>query len=750
MYYLLTMASFTDRSTECAICLGSLNSSNDNADDTEDAGGGGNSSSSSRSTTGSNTQTHNETVITLGCGHRYHLACIITQIEVGSMKAQNDDQRLLFSSIQCAQCGRIFHDDEHPELLPTELIRATDRRRAEVDRLLLAHNLVSLLPVGPPPRGATAATTGVAAAALSAPAPAGVVAALSVPATSRHHHHKHTPWDEREREARFREARRKYAFYLCSHCDCVYFGGTVACADGIPPPQSAAVTNHRPEQRLCPACVPQAHSISGCTNPVDHGQYLTWKCRYCCQPATHVCYGGVHFCDACHANNSQRVAMAERYDTNAHHHRPRLEAIPCPGNACPYPKPSNTNTNTNDATAVLFHTNGATQDCEQVYSCAICDSSSLFENNASRYSPGSYNFLYNPNGEFGVQGWKPTSRNHRMWQVEQRRQYRHEQQSEQHQINNTNHTTDDYIPEEPVLYVVSENSNGTNTNNTNSTTNDNSNTNRIPITTNFVSSFTDCVMMQSIDLSRVLRLDNTNTTTTTTDISNLTPSLSSNNDEHEEVNSTENENHHDEEENEAETAGVINDNTIIPIEISARYTGRDDCPSVFMLQAVLSDGTMHTNSSSSSGSGQEGRHDRLRTTDRLTSGILEAPPGNYWERTSLTFRVSLRELKTTFRGRPIITVIVYGKDTRFWQGNFGSKVADLSVRVLGNSTFLETVVVPAAVAVPAPSISARDGAMVANNATAAVVGHTTIYKRLVWDFLVPVAIFTVLAWLARE
>mmetsp|Transcript_37616 Transcript_37616/g.38063 ORF Transcript_37616/g.38063 Transcript_37616/m.38063 type:complete len:133 (-) Transcript_37616:63-461(-) len=67
-----------------------------------------------------------------------------------------------------------------------------------------------------------------------------------------------------------------------------------------------------------------------------------WKCRYCCTPATYICYGGVHFCTKCHHTNSQRVAAAAA-DSAARRNtpqqqRPRLEAIPCPGDSCHYPK----------------------------------------------------------------------------------------------------------------------------------------------------------------------------------------------------------------------------------------------------------------------------------------------------------------------------------------------------------------------------------------------------------------------------
>ena len=53
---------------------------------------------------------------------------------------------------------------------------------------------------------------------------------------------------------------------------------------------------------------------------------------------------------------------------------------------------------------------------------------------------------------------------------------------------------------------------------------------------------------------------------------------------------------------------------------------------------------------------------------------LEAPP-DFWERASLV----LEPTPDTHQ----VLIVVHGKDTHFWQGNFGSKVADCSVRVLG-------------------------------------------------------------------
>mmetsp|Transcript_3930 Transcript_3930/g.7489 ORF Transcript_3930/g.7489 Transcript_3930/m.7489 type:complete len:556 (-) Transcript_3930:1347-3014(-) len=487
--------SFLDDSTECAICYDSLEDSK-------------------------------RQVITLRCGHKWHLDCIVQQIKVGSMTASNDDQRLLFNGCQCGKCGSIFGEDDHPDL-PKDLLRSTDKLRTKVHQLIDEHNLL--------------------------------------PETT----------TEPCNEARYKEAMRKYAFYLCSHCKNPYFGGTIACADGLG--ESSAL-----EAKLCPACAPQSQSV--CQNPSEHGRYLTWKCRYCCAPSTHVCYGNVHFCDDCHDKHSSGVP---------------LRAIPCPGDSCPCPKPplvgeqdTHSNNSNNNHRCAEFHCNGSSKDCEQVYSCVLCDS--IGASNVSVHDPlaieaGSRNFLVNPNGAEGLNGWRQQSI-HNAWRVEQ-------------------HGPEQSIP--PLLQTPVLGSNA-----------------RPPITTNFVSTYRDCIMSQVVDLTKVLRLGDHN-------YSNTIPRL-------------------------------------VRLEVSARYTGRTDCPSIFKLIAFLQEGDRPPLL------GRE--RPRIPPPKRLASGIIEAPPGVYWERTSLEFEL---DTTGTIWKRPEVTVAVMGKDTRFWEGNFGSKCADITLRVLG-------------------------------------------------------------------
>jgi hypothetical protein len=545
--------SFVDESTECAICYDPLEEG---------------------------TTTTRRPVITLKCGHKWHLDCIVQQIKIGSMTASNDDMRLLFNGCQCGKCGSIFGEDDHPDL-PKDLIRSTDKLRSKVNALMDEHNLLEGLPTGVRSKRCDGSSD-----------------------------------QDQRKEALYKKARRKYAFYLCIHCKDPYFGGTIECADGLRSQgesSSGEATRALPETRLCPACAPQSQTI--CRNPSEHGRYLTWKCRYCCTPSTTVCYGNVHFCDDCHDKNSDGAAT--------------LEAIPCPGDSCGYPKQpreessehgvdSNHHRSRNN-----FHSNGPSQDCEQVYSCVLCDSlGGETTTNGNHHDPlaieaGSRNFLVNPSGEDGLEGWR---------QLNPRMSWRVEQQGDRE---------DQIIPpllETPVI----------GRNHENGTTYF-----RPPITTNFVSSFLDCGMEQTVDLSEVLRLGIHNNSNTNNNEGRL-------------------------------LRGVR-------IEVSARYTGRTDCPSVFALEAILWDDESATHQRErNNNSRQHQRRRRTSPPQRLSSGTLEAPPGVYWERTSLEFVLDTISVGTEWN-RPMVTVRVFGKDRRFWQGNFGSKVANITVRVVGGT-----------------------------------------------------------------
>ena len=115
-------------------------------------------------------------------------------------------------------------------------------------------------------------------------------------------------------------------------------------------------------------------------------------------------------------------------------------------------------------------------------------------------------------------------------------------------------------------------------------------------------------------------------------------------------------------------------------------------------------------------------------------------------------------------GGAVITVIVKGKDVRFWQGNFGSKVADISVRILGNSDFInELVIVPPSAAEDENEIDEVRNNTATTPTAAEVIARgdrgdrtTTTpisvmtHRIILWDMIIPVACFLILAWLAAS
>ena len=136
--------------------------------------------------------------------------------------------------------------------------------------------------------------------------------------------------------------------------------------------------------------------------------------------------------------------------------------------------------------------------------------------------------------------------------------------------------------------------------------------------TNFVSTFRWCIMTQTVDLSRFIRrVDATQ--------QQLVP---------------------------------------VPIQVSAKYTGRTDCPSVFQLEAVLLNTV---------------RRGRPVVLHHVKTPVSSAP-ADCWEQATL-------DIPPTDDAHAVM-VVVKGKDERFWAGSFGSKVTDISVRILGSPEYL--------------------------------------------------------------
>ncbi|KAL7535653.1 hypothetical protein ACHAWF_005223 [Thalassiosira exigua] len=495
------MSSFVDDSTECAICFEALSSAES---------------------------------LTLRCGHKWHLSCLTQQLQ----HARPDkSRRLLLTGCRCAKCGVPC---DHPQL--EDLTRPTDRLRGKVDAMVTAQ--------------------------LEADAP--------------------RAWAEAKRgdgEARRRmveEGRRGYAFYLCGLCDEPYFGGTgernaarggivhfrfhvwtqgsscfgrdvevehvrVECADE---PEGEEI---EPLDRRCPSCSPPLREV--CQRPVEHRAFHVWKCRYCCRPSQFVCYGNVHFCGPCHERNTERTRILQGLRRGRGADRPALEAIPCPGAACPQPKREGQER----------HSNGPSRECEQVYRCACCESA------PSQRLPsesGSRNFVFNPSGEHDMRSWGPMGPQrmgvppgHTGWKVE--------------------------ASEVPA----------------------DANTR-----TNFVSGCVWGIMAQKVEIHRHVR-----------------------------------------------------EPSSVRLEVSAKYMGRTDCPSVFKMEAFVTD--------------RNGRIRHRASTPELVS------PADFWEKATLTID------PVTFAHDAHI--VLYGKDQRFWAGDYGAKVCHCSVRVLCEEEEVGNILIPA-------------------------------------------------------
>ncbi|KAL7574421.1 hypothetical protein ACA910_015796 [Epithemia clementina (nom. ined.)] len=302
-------------------------------------------------------------VITLSCGHKWHLQCVREQLEHAQ---PSPSQRLLFTGCTCAKCGQFC---DHPKL--QHLTRQTDSLRQQVHEMIVEQLKIDAPTVWKKYQGSS----------------------------NTKNNNNNDQGDAFK--ALMEYGQRTYAFYLCAGCRQPYFGGTVECADQQ---QELEETSEAAHRRLCVACAAPHQPI--CRQPLQHRGQLIWKCRYCCQPSQFICHANIHFCVSCHDRYSQRRTQMqrERQENNSSARRrgtlAPLEAIPCPGgSACPFPKP----TSSPDR-----HKNGPSLDCEQVYQCVCCATEDDNDDDArSSNTVKSHNLLINPNGALGLQGWVP-------------------------------------------------------------------------------------------------------------------------------------------------------------------------------------------------------------------------------------------------------------------------------------------------------------------------------------------------------
>jgi len=91
-------------------------------------------------------------------------------------------------------------------------------------------------------------------------------------------------------------AMASYAVYMCAECEGPFIGGKVDCERDNQLDQNKAKNE---ERYVCIDC-------SGIKTCETHGgDYLLFKCKFCCKLATWFCWGNTHFCDDCHSNQIQ-------------------------------------------------------------------------------------------------------------------------------------------------------------------------------------------------------------------------------------------------------------------------------------------------------------------------------------------------------------------------------------------------------------------------------------------------------------
>ena len=108
----------------------------------------------------------------------------------------------------------------------------------------------------------------------------------------------------------------------------------------------------------------------------------------------------------------------------------------------------------------------------------------------------------------------------------------------------------------------------------------------------------------------------------------------------------------------------MHDSSVVHLEISAKFMGRTDCPSVSEMEAAV------TNS--------RGRVIHRTSTSQLTA------PADVWGKTTIVIN--------PVDGAHGVIMILRGKDANSWQGYYGSKVCNCSVRVLGTEEELQGII----------------------------------------------------------
>lgn len=111
----------------------------------------------------------------------------------------------------------------------------------------------------------------------------------------------------------------KYSFYLCASCSNPFCSGMKECREELE-------IDEKPV-RICPECFDYS-KIKGITDCNIHGRkHIQYKCKFCCNLASHFCFGTTHFCEDCHMEQLKGIYLTTK----------RKEELPiCNGiNSCP-------------------------------------------------------------------------------------------------------------------------------------------------------------------------------------------------------------------------------------------------------------------------------------------------------------------------------------------------------------------------------------------------------------------------------
>ena len=88
---------------------------------------------------------------------------------------------------------------------------------------------------------------------------------------------------------------KSIAYYLCFKCNKPYFAGLRNCL------QEDNGRDHDPTQLICGGCG-ALDGVSGISDCKKHGkEFITYKCRFCCEISSWFCWGTTHFCEPCHS-----------------------------------------------------------------------------------------------------------------------------------------------------------------------------------------------------------------------------------------------------------------------------------------------------------------------------------------------------------------------------------------------------------------------------------------------------------------